>query len=472
MPINIDPITALPTPPTKADPANFAERADGFLGALPGFAAETNAAITEINKITSGLDQATPIAAWVAGTTYDFPGVVAGSDGYSYRCVGTGVVGVDPVSDDGSNWIRIAEAPLGNPTSDGMVLLSTIAGVRSWGHTTRYLELYERADRPANGGSDTAVNRRSIVVGNTDVLVDGIVRVLTGATFDLDDAASWDTIAPTNYSTASNRAGKDFYLYAHATGFIISANATYPSGYTAANSRKIAGFHCLGVNVGAISGHTLTGYLQGDILPASVWDLKHRPVSSPEGMVYDAGTGKWVDIYLAGISGGELVSRYGVAHQTGVSTEKFHWYKFSQWFGRIGKRMLRQHEFVAASMGSNQGTNITGSADPATTGGHVDTAGRRMISNIGCEGMCGILWQWGDETGAVAGSAAWVSAFDANDTGVGGQHYQAPTRPLLGGDWAPGAFCGSRSSAWNIAPLTLYSYYGSRGCAEPWAGGA
>jgi len=88
--------------------------------------------------------------------------------------------------------------------------------------------------------------------------------------------------------------------------------------------------------------------------------------------------------------------------------------------------------------------------------------------------MCGILWQWGGDTGAVAGSASWVNAYayDANDSGVGGQHYQAPTRPLLGGSWDNGAFCGSRLSDWSSAPLYLYSANGSRGCAEPWAGGA
>lgn len=35
-------ITALPTPPSRQDPANFSSRADDFLGALPTFATETN----------------------------------------------------------------------------------------------------------------------------------------------------------------------------------------------------------------------------------------------------------------------------------------------------------------------------------------------------------------------------------------------------------------------------------------------
>jgi len=43
------PITALPTPPSRTDAANFNARADTFLGALPSFATEANALATEVN---------------------------------------------------------------------------------------------------------------------------------------------------------------------------------------------------------------------------------------------------------------------------------------------------------------------------------------------------------------------------------------------------------------------------------------
>jgi hypothetical protein len=241
-----------------------------------------------------------------------------------------------------------------------------------------------------------------------------------------------------------------------------------PSGGTpsASNTRKVGGFHCLCVAVGTIAGHDLTGYLAGDILPRSVWDLINRPVSAVEGMVYSL-TNQWVDIYLPSVSGSTVVSVNGGAIASGATAVKFHAYKWDQWFGQQGKKPIASMEFVVASLGANQSTNITGSANPTTTGGHVDTAGRRMISNIGCEDMCGVFWQWGREQGAVAGAASVADAFDANDTGVGGQHYNAPTRPGFGGGWGNGVNCGSRGSEWNNSPLTLNSNVSSRGVAEP-----
>ena len=128
MPLNLDPVTPLPDPPLKTSPADFAERADAFLGGLPVFQTELNAVITALNSITSGLDQQTPIAAWAVGTSYSFPTVVAGSDGYSYRCLGTGVAGVDPTTDDGTNWVALTVVPKTAPADEGKVLSIDSAG--------------------------------------------------------------------------------------------------------------------------------------------------------------------------------------------------------------------------------------------------------------------------------------------------------------------------------------------------------
>ena len=90
-----------------------------------------------------------------------------------------------------------------------------------------------------------------------------------------------------------------------------------------------------------------------------------------------------------------------------------------------------------------------------------------MISNEGIEDLCGVLWQWTRDQGGNMTAASWANAYDGNDAGVGGQHYQAPYRGFLGGDWAYGAVCGSRGSVWYFSPLALGSAFSGRGVAEP-----
>ncbi|HHT9137390.1 MAG TPA: phage major tropism determinant [Candidatus Wunengus sp. YC60] len=212
----------------------------------------------------------------------------------------------------------------------------------------------------------------------------------------LSEANMWDTITPTDYTVAANRAGKDFYIYVCTPGsgsipiIIISNSSSSPVGYTTTNSRKIGGFHCLCASVGTISGHALTGFLTGDILPASIWDLKFMPKNaSPEGMLYSAKAGIWVDIYLASGTGINTKSLYAA-----TISDSRNWMDFVDDGASVKKRLLNDMEFQIIAANSNEQTNITGSADPVTTGGHIDTASRRMISDIGCEDCCGAMWQW------------------------------------------------------------------------------
>lgn len=287
---------------------------------------------------------------------------------------------------------------------------------------------------------------------------------LDAQSININTVAYWDVAS---YATPANRAGKDFYCYAlQSGGFILSANSTYPTGYSAGTSRKISGFHCLCVSVGTIAGHTLTGYVAGDILPRSVWDHFNRSSATQEGRIKSR-CGKWVMIYLPSVSGSTLVSVNGGTIADGGSSPAFHVYKFEQWFARQGEYSISQMEFFAVSDGANQGTNISGSSDPGTTGGHTDTSGRRMISNEGVEDTCGVLWQWTRDLGTYNSGAAWSNAYDGNDSGVAGQHYVAPYRGLLGGSWDHGAICGSRGSGWSSAPLYLLSICAGRAVAEP-----
>ena len=198
-------------------------------------------------------------------------------------------------------------------------------------------------------------------------------------------------------STIANRAGKDIYIYAVATSstipdFVLSLNSTVPDGYTDVTSRKIGGFHCLCENVGEIENHPLSGFKAGDILPASIWDLQHRPTSSPEGMLYSHG--KWFDIYLSSFNGEKLVSEFNGATITGISELTMNADQLVELLAQVGKRLPTRDEFIVAAQGSNNGTVANSSALVPTTGGHKDKDGRRMISYNGLEDCCGVYWQY------------------------------------------------------------------------------
>lgn len=203
-----------------------------------------------------------------------------------------------------------------------------------------------------------------------------------------------DVSTALDLDTGTIEGGKDYYVYAcntsGALSFVLSLNATYPSGFTADTSRKIGGFHTLCVSAGTISGHSLTGYAAGEILPASIWDLKHRPHRELPGMFYDPGRRGWYTIYLLSDDGASGVqSVYGAA-----ILDNINWMDMNDRLSNVGMTMCDDAEFQSIAAGSNEETNIFGSADPVTTGGHTDTAGRRMISHLGAEDCCGAMWQW------------------------------------------------------------------------------
>ncbi|MFA7709467.1 MAG: hypothetical protein WCY30_00005, partial [Candidatus Neomarinimicrobiota bacterium] len=171
----------------------------------------------------------------------------------------------------------------------------------------------------------------------------------------------WDLENDTDYAiadildTGSISNGKDYYVYACNNAgvltFKVSLASTFPAGYDADTSRKIGGFHTICANYGTISGHPLSGYSANDILPASVWDLKHRPVSEPAGMVYVDAIDKWVDIYLPSGTGASTLSVYG-----GTISDIRNWMNFVDDGAAVKKRLMRDAEFQIAAGGSNEGT--------------------------------------------------------------------------------------------------------------------
>ena len=276
--------------------------------------------------------------------------------------------------------------------------------------------------------------------------------------------------------TPQNLSGKDVYIYACKPQdisstepiFVLSLNSTVPTGYTASSSRKIGGFHCLCADVGTIDGHTLSGYVTGDILPASIWDLLHRPKGDSEGLAYDEVSECWLSIYHLSWDGTKLVSVYNGVVADGASTKKWHGEAFIEQLMNQKMRLPWRHEFQMAAKGSNEGTGIKNAADPNTTGGHVDSNNRRMISNIGLEDCCGCFWQWAMDLGFAGGSGWNDSVYNSNiDSQRYGQSYGTLYGLLLGAYWRDGSSCGSRSVHCAIGSSNVGSDCSARGASEP-----
>ena len=268
--------------------------------------------------------------------------------------------------------------------------------------------------------------------------------------------------------------GKDYsvYIVPISTGydFVVSLNSTYPIGYTADTAYKIGGFHTLCVGVTSsnaptlpsdsfFTAHPAIGYNAGDIIPNSIWCLTHRPISDPDGMVYVDLINKWVDIYLQSGTFKATASVYG-ASTTDSRQPILHQFDMLCVF----KTMATDNEFMAFAEGSNQLTAIAGAADAVTTGGHLDTAGKRMISCYFIEDCCGFLWQWLDEIG-FNGQGNWTS-YGTGATSRG-QTYGMPYVLLAGGDWSNSSSCGSWSRNCNAVRSLVIANAGCRGVSRP-----
>lgn len=112
------PITQIPTPvPSRADPANFAVRADAFLGALPTFVTEANQLATDVTNAESSTLAARNTAvssASAAQTSASLAGAFAGAQPWVSGSYATGVAVYSP-----SNFrIYRRKSPGGSATTD------------------------------------------------------------------------------------------------------------------------------------------------------------------------------------------------------------------------------------------------------------------------------------------------------------------------------------------------------------------
>lgn len=286
--------------------------------------------------------------------------------------------------------------------------------------------------------------------------VDGVDRVWHNtSTIDFVPASNLD-------SGSSLGAGKNYYIYLVPNGtgckLIVSLNASYPSGYTATNSRKIGWFHTLCVAAGTISGHLASGYSAGDIIPNSVACLSFRPKCDPSGMAYIDIIDSWVDIYLQSGTGANTASVYG-----GTITDTRYYGNHCRDMAKVGKTLPSSNDFSIFAFGSNEKTAISGAADPVTTGGHKDSNNRRMISQYFIEDCCGALWQWLDDEGPCGGSNWTDITLDDN---ASSSWYGSLFVLLAGGAWVSGAHCGSGCRVGYYSRSALYAYCSARGLSR------
>ena len=286
--------------------------------------------------------------------------------------------------------------------------------------------------------------------------VDGVDRAWHNtSTIDFVPASNLDT-------GSSLGAGKNYYIYLVPDGtgckLVVSLNASYPSGYTATNSRKIGWFHTLCVAAGTISGHLASGYSAGDIIPNSVACLSFRPKCDPSGMAYIDIIDSWVDIYLQSGTGASTVSAYG-----GTITDTRYYGNHCRDMAKVGKTLPSSNDFSIFAFGSNEKTAISGAADPVTTGGHKDSNNRRMISQYFIEDCCGTLWQWLDDEGPCGGSNWTDITLDDN---ASSSWYGSLFVLLAGGAWGDGAHCGSGCRSGSVSRSALRDHFSARGLSR------
>jgi len=356
-----------------------------------------------------------------------------------------------------------------------------------------------------------------------------IITVLKGTVISLDNSGVFKTFfidVDTDLSAGSLdtgagfTVGADYYVYLCDDGgngaLVMSANSTYPLGYSAQSSRKIGGFHyglirCTNDKYvpvspnGTVFGSDGIGWKQNvaiGIIPNSVWDLHNRPLCSPDGMVLVGNI--WVDIYQSSVAeaigfetgsngmafaaNGKLQSKYGQLPATG--SEGLNWYSFGELAARSGKRLLTCGEWIRAAYGNpggqdgadDYGWTKTANGGRSRTGGKVNSSGiydpaltikRFAVSAHNLCDCVGNAWEWVDEmTTRPDGNWTWDYR---NELGVDkGQAYLQNSLGVAalvcGGYWGIGVQTGARAVALSDRPWGVSTNVGCRLACDKLAG--
>lgn len=264
-------------------------------------------------------------------------------------------------------------------------------------------------------------------------------------------------------------AGTDYAIYA-CTDSTIRADASFsaPSGYNAATSRKIGGFHFA-------PGGNATARAGGDTTPAineySFWDLKFKPsCPDPRGLTLVA-DGFFSDIYLLGVDHHiNGTSKYNVTIADGDAPPKIptkfggngsnsydtlNWWEAAEVMASAGKRLPTYAEFCALAFGTTEASSD--GTDPGAT-----ILRAAYTSKWGVMLATGNLWQWGSDFG---GGTNTGGNFNANTGGRGSTREGVARSATLGGTFYAASVAGSRCSDW-VSPTSTVAVLGSRGVCD------
>ncbi len=468
--------------------------------AMLGISSLSKATSTEV---AAGTDDTKYVTALALKNSHNVPSVAPGTTGNILTSNGTDWVSTTPAASGSvvvpalfERDVRIMGGSSTNATSRRTVVLTSSIStmVINIGGTIYTLPVSQSKDLNTSGNWDTATYATAANRAGKDFYVyaclptSGIVAdiILSANTTTPSSMPSGATPSATNtrkiggfhclclsagtLTPTQTRANSYYYGIGNVVAPVTSNGYQYRCTVAGTTAASVPAFGPIGGNT--IDGtlkwtteliHPLSGYLTGDILPASVWDLKWKPKNiTPEGMVYSAWTNIWVDIYPADST---YTSTYSTGSGALISTN---WMSFVDGFGGLGKRLLRDQEFQIIAAGTNEQTSISGAAYVTSRGAHVDTASRRMISNIGCEDCTGLINQWIDEQTfnySTVGGWAYLTT-----EGSKGQMYMqnsvADMKISAGGGFSSAASCGSRSRQMSSTRWGTSSDRGGRACVD------
>jgi hypothetical protein len=238
-------------------------------------------------------------------------------------------------------------------------------------------------------------------------------------------------------------AGTDYYVFVKDAGGIVAQ-----TGSTLANATKIGGFHTMCCSTtGLGTSHPYYNYAAGQIMPSSVWTIKHHPEDITGGYVYlsnldDANKANnmttaeqaraasykpWVMIYPGTAYSGSSATNAGTGYtlrsqaiqDIGSGWGSNGWSQNTAWnvaSNTSGQRLMRDGGFAPVSCGSylSSGetncptTGSTASEYCAASEGNPD-AGAAVYSSCAKTGAGGYSCKFASAGGYVRNSASMIS---------------------------------------------------------------